>query len=84
MAIEELLCILIYPVSLVLVLGFRLMTAHAQPDAQVTRKVAQASYWGEYADQHNEKDRNEIRLASVLPPREVASIEDRNFSRYPH
>lgn len=84
MAIEELLCVLVYPLSLVLVLGFRIMTAHAAPDAQISRKVAQASYWGEYADQHNASDRNQILLASVLPPREVAPIDDHNFSGYPH
>jgi hypothetical protein len=69
----ELLLLFVYPVSLIVVLGFRILCAHNQPNPEASRRIAQASYWGEYADRRNEADKNRIEIAPILPAKDPAS-----------
>jgi hypothetical protein len=60
MASSDLLWVFVYPALLLVAVGIRVVSVMQQPNIQAHKKVAQASYWGEYADSRNTKDRNEI------------------------
>ena len=59
---SELLWVFVYPAALLVAVGIRVVTVLQQPNIQAHKKVAQASYWGEYADSRNPKDKNEIAI----------------------
>lgn len=80
----EMMLLFVYPVSLILVIGFRIACAHQQPNLQMSRKVAQASYWGEYADQKAEKDKRTVQIAAIQKPQDKAAPQPPRDMSHPY